>query len=119
MSQTIYHTPALDLHCTLGQDGRIQQWACCPQENGVQSFPADQHSSPPLHLGHVQHLPGIQPSTIQCVPERAMSHIECLPLWKGGILVLKYDHEEEMLADISYVDVRLCHALVQTAIIRR
>ena len=76
-------------------------------------------NTPPLHLGHVQRLPGVQPSTIQCVPERAMSHIECLPLWKGGILVLKYDHEEEMLADISYVDVRLCHALVQTAIICR
>ena len=47
-----------------------------------------------------------------------MSHIECLPLWKGDILVLKYDREEETLADISYVDVTLCHALVQTAIVR-
>ena len=46
-----------------------------------------------------------------------MSHIECLPLWKGDILILKYDHEEEMLADISYADVTLCHVLMQTAII--
>ena len=50
--------------------------------------------------------------------QRAMSHIECLPLWKGDILVLKYDREEETLANISYVDVILCHMLVQTAIVR-
>ena len=50
--------------------------------------------------------------------QRAMRHIECLPLWKGDILVLKYDREEELLADVSYTDLTLCHTLVHTAILR-
>ena len=50
--------------------------------------------------------------------QRAMRHIECLPLWKGDILVLKYDREEELLADVSYTDLTLCHTLMHTAILR-
>ena len=43
------------------------------------------------------------PQLFNAYLQRAMSHIECTPLWKGDIL--KYDHEEEILANISYADV--------------
>ena len=42
------------------------------------------------------------PQLFNACLQRAMSHIECMPLWKGDIL--KYDREEEILADISYAD---------------
>ena len=50
--------------------------------------------------------------------QRAKTHIDCMPLWKGDILLLKYDREEQLLADVSYADVSLCHALLQIAIFR-
>ena len=49
--------------------------------------------------------------------QRAMTHIDCMPLWKGDILLLKYNCEEQLLANVSYADVSLCHVLLQIAIV--
>ena len=50
--------------------------------------------------------------------ERAMSLIECMPLWMGDILILKYDCNEEPLTDVYYTDVSLYHGFMQLTIVR-
>ena len=52
------------------------------------------------------------PQLFNACLQRAMSHIKCMP-WKGDIL--KYDREEEILADIK---LRGRHALMQLATVR-
>jgi hypothetical protein len=67
-----------------------------------------------LHVFTVSQACNPQPFNV-CL-QKAMNHIECIPLWKGDILLLKYDHEEETLID-RFADITLCHALVQIAIV--
>ena len=110
--QMIYHTPALHL-------GSKWDDGCVVLKKMVfDCFPLINTPLLPFTLVMYSVCQACNPQLFNVCLQRAMSHIKCLLLWKGNILILKYDHEEETLTNISYVDVTLCHVLMQTTIVR-
>lgn len=51
-----------------------------------------------------------------CV-DRAYNYMDCMPCWKGDILVLKFNTFDNILTNVSVMDKPLCYALLQVALV--